>query len=263
MKKYFLLVAAIAFMFSACEPVTPQVDGSQTDKEQVEDNGNENTGNEGNENTGNEGNENTGNEGNENTGNEGNENTGNEGNENTGNEGNEEVELEDIALNELSGADKFIELYNPNDVEVSLEGLMLVKYDSSKDGGKSTTWVGAKDMKIAPKGYVVLESSDLSDPAEDGDPEYAYESSNHIFKGGLSGKKNVYIELLDASEKVIDTFQRGDEGSGWNQVSGFKNDKKHTFSRVPDGIGEWAYADPTKGAANGEKVADIEQEPEM
>ena len=180
----------------------------------------------------------------------------------TGNGGNEQT-VAGVVLNELSGTDKFIELYNTTDKEVSLEGLTLVKYDASKDGGKSTTWTGKAGMKIAAKGYVVLESSDLADPAEDGDPDYAYESANHVFKGGLSGKKNLKIELCDASEKVLDTFVRGEEGAGWNQVSGFNNDKKHTFSRVPDGTGEWAYADPTKGAANGAKVADIEMEPEM
>ena len=181
----------------------------------------------------------------------------------TQNGGEEQQTAAGVVLNELSGADKFIELYNTTDKEVSLEGLTLVKYDASKDGGKSTTWTGKAGMKIAAKGYVVLESSDLSDPAEDGDPAYAYESANHVFKGGLSGKKNLKIELCDASEKVLDTFARGEEGAGWNQVSGFENNKKNTFSRVPDGTGAWAYADPTKGAANGAKVADIEMEPEM
>ena len=180
----------------------------------------------------------------------------------TGNGGNE-TKVTGIVLNELSGADKFIELYNTTDKELSLEGVYLVKYDSSKDGGKSTTWTGAAGMKIAAKGYVVLESSDLSDPAEDGDENYVYESANHVFKGGLSGKKNVFIELYSAADEVLSEFKRGEEGAGWNQVSGFNNDKKHTFSRVPDGTGEWAYADPTKGAANGAKVADIEQAPEM
>lgn len=179
-----------------------------------------------------------------------------------GNEGGGET-IDGIVLNELSGADKYIELYNTTDAEVSLEGVTLVKYDSSKEGGKSTTWTGAAGMKIAAKGYVVLESSDLADEAEGGDPNYAYESANHVFKGGLSGKKNVFIELVAADETVLDDFKRGEEGAGWNQVSGFKNDKAHTFSRVPNGTGEWAYADPTKGAANGEKVADIEQAPEM
>ena len=180
----------------------------------------------------------------------------------SGNEG-DQVKVEGVVLNELSGADKFIELYNTTDKEISLEGVYLVKYDSSKEGGKSTTWTGAKGMTIAAKGYVVLESSDLSDPAEDGDPAYAYESANHVFKGGLSGKKNVFIELYNANDEKLSEFKRGDEGAGWNQVSGFNNDKKHTFSRVPDGTGPWAYADPTKGAANGAKVADIEQTPEM
>lgn len=168
-----------------------------------------------------------------------------------------------VVLNELSGADKFIELYNTTDAEVSLEGVYIVKYDSSKEGGKSTTWTGAAGMKIAAKGFVVLESSDLSDTAEGGDPAYAYESANHIFKGGLSGKKNLKIELFNAADESLDVFQRGEEGAGWNQVSGFTNNKKNTFSRVPDGNGEWAYAAPTKGAANGEKTGDIEMEPEM
>ena len=177
--------------------------------------------------------------------------------------GGNETKVTGVVLNELSGADKFIELYNTTDKEVSLEGLCLVKYDSSKDGGKSTTWTGAKGMTIAAKGFVVLESSDLADPAEDGDPNYAYESANHVFKGGLSGKKNVKIELQNADGDVLDTFVRGEEGAGWNQVGNFNNDKEHTFSRVPDGTGEFVYADPTKGAANGAKVADIEQEPKM
>ena len=181
----------------------------------------------------------------------------------SGNQGGNGTKVTGVVLNELSGADKFIELYNTTDKAISLEGLSLVKYDASKDGGKSTTWTGKAGMTIAAKGYVVLESSDLADEAEGGDPNYAYESANHVFKGGLSGKKNLKIELVDAQENVLDAFARGEEGAGWNQVSGFNNDKKHTFSRVPDGTGEWAYADPTKGAANGAKVAEIEMAPEM
>ena len=166
-----------------------------------------------------------------------------------------------VVLNELSGADKYIELYNTTDADVVIYGGYLVKYDASKDGGKSTTWTAAEGMTIPAKGYLVLESSDLADEAEGGNPDYKYESDNHIFKGGLSGKKNVKIELYDGKHNLRDSFSRGSEGAGWNQVSGFNNDKAHTFSRCPDGTGAWAYADPTKGAANGPKVADIEQEP--
>lgn len=165
-----------------------------------------------------------------------------------------------IVLNELDANNKFIEIYNTTDKEVSLEGVCLVKYDSTKEGGKSTTWTGAAGMKLAAKAWIYLESSDLADEAEGGDPAYAYQSENHVFKGGLSGKKNVKIELCDASGKVLDSFVRGEEGSGWNQVSGYENDKKHSFSRCPDGTGEWAYADSTRGAANGEKAAEISHE---
>ena len=128
----------------------------------------------------------------------------------SGNNGGNETKVTGIVLNELSGADKFIELYNTTDKELSLEGVYIVKYDSSKDGGKSTTWTGAKGMTIAAKGFVVLESSDLADPAEDGDPNYAYESSNHVFNGGLSGKKNVFIELYSAADEKLSEFKRGE-----------------------------------------------------
>ncbi len=168
-----------------------------------------------------------------------------------------------VVLNELSGEQKYIELYNTTDAEVSLEGLMLVKYDSSKEGGSSITWNGAAGMKIAAKGYVVLESSDLADTAEGGDPAYKYESKNHIFKGGLSGKKNVKIELQAADGSVLDTFQRGEEGAGWNQVKGYKELPEYSFSRIPDGTGDWACADHTKKTANGEKKADMTNAPEM
>lgn len=171
--------------------------------------------------------------------------------------------VEGLVMNELDGQNKFIELYNTTDKEISLEGVTLVKYDSSKEGGKSTTWEGAAGMKIAANGYVVLESSDLADPEEKGDPNYQYESANHVFNGGLSPKKNVMIELYDAKGKLLDTFVRGTEGAGWNQVKGYAENEECSFSRVPNGTGNFAYAAPTKGAANGAKVADIEQAPEM
>ena len=168
-----------------------------------------------------------------------------------------------VVLNELSGAAKYIELYNTTDKEIVIYGAYLVKYDSSKEGGKSTTWTAAEGMKIPAKGYLVLESSDLADPAEDGDPNYAYESKNHVFKGGLSGKKNVFIELYDGKNNKLDEFKRGEKGAGWNQVEPYNNDKTSSFSRVPNGTGVFAWAAPTKGAANGEKVADLEHTPKQ
>ena len=173
--------------------------------------------------------------------------------------GNGQAKVEGVVFNEVDGQNKFIELYNTTDKELSIEGISIVKYDSTKDGGKSTTWEGAAGMKIAAKGFVVLESSDLADPAEKGDPNYKYESDNHVFKGGLSPKKNVKLELYNAKGELLDEFVRGNECSGWNQVKGYPENEECSFSRVPNGTGEFVYAAPTKGSANGAKVADIEQ----
>ena len=177
----------------------------------------------------------------------------------TGNEGGNETKVSGVVFNEIDGQNKCIEFYNTTDAEVSLEGIYVVKYDSEKEGGKSTTWTGAAGMKIAAKGYVVIESSDLSDPDEKGDPNYVYESQNHMFKGGLSPKKNVKLELYNANGELLDEFIRGTEGAGWNQVKGYPENEECSFSRVPDGTGEFVYAAPTKKAANGAKVANIEQ----
>ena len=168
-----------------------------------------------------------------------------------------------VVLNELSGADKYIELYNTTDKDIEVYGAYLVKYDSSKDGGKSTTWTAAEGMKIPANGYLVLESSDLADEAEGGNPAYAYESKDHVFKGGLSGKKNVFIELYDGKGNKLSEFKRGEEGAGWNQVEPYNNDKSSSFSRVPNGTGDFVWAVPSKGAANVEKVADLEHTPKQ
>ena len=181
----------------------------------------------------------------------------------SGNEGGNETVAVSVVLNEVDGQNKFIEIYNPAEQEVSLEGVYVVKYDGEKDGGKTTTWTGAAGMTIAAKGFVVIESMDLCDEDEDGerDNDYVYESDNHIFKGGLSPKKNVKIELYDAEDKLLDTFVRGTEGKGWNNVKGYPENEECSFSRVPDGTGDFVYAAPTKKAANGKKVGDIEQAP--
>lgn len=171
--------------------------------------------------------------------------------------GKDDEKVNPLVLNELDGQSKFIELYNNTSAAIDLAGYTLVKYDSTKEGGKSTTWTAAAGMTIDSKGFVVLESSDLADPEEKGDPNYEYESENHVFKGGLSPKKNVKIELVNPEGEVVDTFIRGEEGAGWNQTK-LNENEECSFSRVPNGSGDFAYAAPTKGAANGEKVAAID-----
>ena len=56
---------------------------------------------------------------------------------------------------------------------------------------------------------------------------------------------------------MVDLFLRGEDADPFMEA-GLAENKEASFSRVPNGTGEWAYAVPTPGAANGEKTGDIE-----
>ncbi|MGM9788616.1 MAG: lamin tail domain-containing protein [Candidatus Cryptobacteroides sp.] len=188
------------------------------------------------------------------------ENTG--GDENNGE--NETPEPEEIAVvfNEINGGLKCIELYNNSDKEAVLEGWLLLKDEDASDGiisdleaaTAAAKWTGTKDVKVPAKGYLVLWSTKATDErAVNADPAL-------IFSSGLSDKQAVKLVLLNAEGKVADTFVRGDETCEFG-VTVLPKNSDADFSRVPDGTGEWAYAVPTIGEANGEKTGDIEHTP--
>lgn len=158
-----------------------------------------------------------------------------------------EIEQNDcaIVLNEIDGNSKFIELFNVGTTgSISLDGYALFK-----DAGEAAVWTG-EGIELAAGEYLVLFSSKNTD-----NPEGA-----QIFSGGISAKKSVQIILKDAAGNEIDKFERGQAGeAGWGETT-LPENKTASFSRVPNGTGEWAYAAPTKGAENGEKTGDIEQE---
>ena len=156
-----------------------------------------------------------------------------------------------VVFNELCGnkaydGQKFIELYNAGDAEVSLAGWTIRKYaaDATDVEGKyNNCWVAVDGIKIAAGGYLVL-AADQTDPTLG-------------FNAGLSAKKGVKFELVDASGKVVDKFVRGTDADPFEEEPLSEN-KEASYSRVPNGTGDWAYAAPTPGAANGEKTGDIE-----
>lgn len=148
-----------------------------------------------------------------------------------------------VVLNEIDGASKFIEFYNNSGSAVS-----VADYKMYKDGDmENPIWIGQAGMTIAGKGYLVLDGVK-------GSMDFTVN-----FNSGISPKKNVIIVLVDAAGETLDTFVRGTEGTGWGNTSLTEN-TECSFSRCPDGIGDWAYAAPTRNAANGAKVGDIEQE---
>ena len=155
-----------------------------------------------------------------------------------------------VVFNELCGnkayeGNKFIELFNAGEAEGSLEGWTIRKYaaDATDVAGKyNVCWTAPAGKKLAAGAYLVL-GADLTDP-ELG------------FNAGLSAKKGVKFELVDADGKVVDKFVRGADVDPFGEEPLDEN-KEASFSRVPNGTGEWAYAAPTPGEANGEKTGDI------
>ena len=159
-----------------------------------------------------------------------------------------------VLFNELcgnkipDGPQKFIELYNSGDGEGSLEGWTIRKYaaDATDVEGKyNVCWTAPAGAKLAAGAYLVLE-------ADQEDPTLG-------FNAGLSAKKEVKFELVDASGNVVDKFVRGKDADPFME-EGLAENKNASFSRVPNGTGDWAYAVPTPGTANGEKTGDIEHE---
>lgn len=136
-----------------------------------------------------------------------------------------------VVLNELYGAgednEKFFELYNPGSKEVSLAG-----YTINKD--EELCWTGADELKIPAKGfYLILGAKGTTETG---------------FSSGFSSKKTVIVELFDADGKKIDTFQRGDKGSGWGEGI---DPNDGSWSRIPDGTGKFMITpNTTQGEAN-------------
>lgn len=168
-----------------------------------------------------------------------------------------------VVLNELCGnkvewggnpANKFIELYNAGDAEGNLAGWTIRKYAADAEGAEGgvagkydVVWTAPEGTTLAKDAYLVL-GADQADPALG-------------FNAGLSAKKGVKFELVDAEGKVVDKYVRGADNDPFEEEP-LKENKEASFSRVPNGTGDFAYAVPTPGAANGESTGTIENEPE-
>ena len=168
-----------------------------------------------------------------------------------------------VVLNELCGnkvewggnpANKFIELYNAGEADGNLAGWTIRKYAEDAEGLAGgvagimdVVWIGPENTTIAAGAYLVL-GADATDYANG-------------FMAGLSAKKGVKFELLNAEGVVVDVFIRGKEATPFVEIANLPENKTNSFSRVPNGTGNFAYAAPTPGTANGESTGEIENEP--
>jgi hypothetical protein len=157
----------------------------------------------------------------------------------------EEPDYSNIVLNELNGDAKFIEIYNKGNLDLSLEGMYIMKDDYVA----GATWTADATIIAPAHGYVLLYSEDVQIDM----PEYP---ENLIFHSGLSAKKTIRMTLFMPDGTVRDEFTRGTTGE-WGQT--ISNIAPQSYARTPDG-GDWKLADPTPGEANPATGEDIPQE---
>lgn len=156
----------------------------------------------------------------------------------------EQPDYTNVVLNELNGNDKFIEIYNKGNLDLSLEGMTIMKDDYVA----GATWTADATVVVPAHGYVLLYSADVA-------IDHPEQPENLFFNSGLSAKKTVRITLFMPDGSVRDEFTRGTTGEWGQTISSVDG----SYARTPDG-GDWKLAEATPGAANPATGEDIPQE---
>lgn len=133
-----------------------------------------------------------------------------------------------VYLNELDGNTKSIEFHNVGDKDADISGYTLVKDD------EKTIYVAPEGTIVAAKGFFVINGN-----AED------YAAG---FTSGLSADKATKIELLDPEGNTLDTFCNlpADPAGTWQDPGTYSGKTgKRSFSRYPDGTGDWYVVEAT------------------
>lgn len=156
----------------------------------------------------------------------------------------EQPDYTNIVLNELNGNDKFIEIYNKGNLDLSLEGMTIMKDDYVA----GATWTADATVVVPAHGYVLLYSADVA-------IDHPEQPENLFFNSGLSAKKTVRITLFMPDGSVRDEFTRGTTGEWGQTISSVDG----SYARTPDG-GDWKLAEATPGTANPAEGEDIPQE---
>jgi len=139
----------------------------------------------------------------------------------------------ELILNEICGKqtvdDDWVEIYNPTDAEIDLNGYTIVKTDEL--GAVSTIFTETVQNKIASHAYYVIKTIQVASEA--------------TLTGGISNTKSVKLELVNAASEVKSTFEK----TSTNLIGGHLIDG--SYARIPNATGDWAIVFPyTKGVAN-------------
>ena len=146
-----------------------------------------------------------------------------------------------LVLNEICGEQKFVEIYNSSDEDISLSGVKLQRNDGASQ------WVGGESDIIPAGAYRIFLFNSFT-AGLDTNPAYVGWTVN----SGISDQQTLKIALVTPSGNTIDVFMRGNTPWG---TGGAERETTYSYSRMSDDT--WAYAAPTPGVENGTYVKDI------
>ncbi|MCL1973922.1 MAG: lamin tail domain-containing protein [Bacteroidetes bacterium] len=155
-----------------------------------------------------------------------------------------------LVLNEVSGNNKYVEIYNSGTEDIPLAGVKLQRNNGSAAGGSE--WSGTV-TDVIPAGAYRLFLFNSYTPAElNTNPAY----TGWTVGSGISSGQILKVAIVDPSGNPVSVFIRGDVPlPAWQVTSDVSQNTTDTYSRMADGT--WAYAAPTPGAPNGTKTSEI------
>ena len=159
------------------------------------------------------------------------------------------IDYSKLMINEVSGNNKYVEIYNSGSEDIPLLGVKLQRNDGPTSGGSEWTGTATDVIKAGAYGLFLFNSYTPADL-----------NTNPALLGtvgsGISSGQILKVAIVDPSGKPISVFIRGDVPlPAWQVTTDVSQNTTDTYSRMADG--SWAYAAPTPGAVNGAKTVDI------
>lgn len=140
---------------------------------------------------------------------------------------------EKIYVNEINGNEKWLEIYNSENVEVNLTGYVIQKIDEL---GFTFNWPIPAGTRISAKGFLVWTQDDNC-------------LDGSTFTWGISAKKDVAFKIFDNKGVALDYFEVR-MAAGLNSLGG-----RQSVGRATDGAANLVIFEiGSKGASNGKPV---------
>ena len=139
-----------------------------------------------------------------------------------------------LILNEICGEQKYVEIYNKGNEEISLYGIKLERNEGSSKYTFITT-------DVIPAGaYRLILFNGYETTLEENEAYVGW-----TVDSGISDQQTLSVQLITTDGSIINSFQRGVEPWG---TTGAQRERAFSYSRQDDGT--WGYAEYTPGKIN-------------